>query len=89
MEDEWGGYNGVTARLNEEKIKPRQLLRRDRKTMEESGVDEVYLPVMEDWYSTIVKQIIDNPVYCGKIRYGRYKIINENGVQKENIQKMP
>lgn len=87
LEDECGGYNGVTARLNEEKIKPRQLLRRDRKTMEESGVDEVYLPVMEDWYSTIVKQIIDNPVYCGKIRYGRYKIINENGVQKRKYTK--
>ena len=83
LDDECGGYNGVTARLNEENIKPRQVQRLDRRAMEKSGTGEkIYLPVMEDWYSTIVRQIIDNPVYCGKIRYGRYKIQNEGGVQK-------
>ena len=85
LDDECGGYNGVTARLNEENIKPRQVQRLDRRAMEKSGTGEkIYLPVMEDWYSTIVRQIIDNPVYCGKIRYGRYKVQNEGRVQKRS-----
>ena len=65
----------MTAKLNEAGIKPRQKLRLDRKTMERSGTDEkIYLPVMEDWYTTSVKKILDSPVYCGKLRYGYYKI---------------
>lgn len=75
MESEDAGYSTVTAKLNEAGIKPRQKLRLDRKTMERSGTDEkIYLPVMEDWYTTSVKKILDSPVYCGKLRYGYYKI---------------
>ena len=45
------------------------------KAMERLGTDEkIYLPVMEDWYTTSVKKILDSPVYCGKLRYGYYKI---------------
>lgn len=78
LDENCGGYTGVTARLNEEHIKPRQILRLDRKAMEKSDTGEkIYLPVMEDWYVGIVKQLIDNPVYCGKIRYGYYKAANE------------
>lgn len=76
------GYATVTARLNEEGIVPRQTLRLDRKAMLEAGTDEkIYLPVVEDWYTTIVKKILDCPVYCGKIRFGYYKVtgVDENG----------
>lgn len=54
------GYNGVTALLNKEKIPPRQKHRLDRKAMAENGADEeIYLPVVDDWYTTIVKKILD------------------------------
>lgn len=75
METDEAGYSTVTAKLNEAGIKPRQHLRLDRKAMEKSGAEEnIYLPVMEDWYTTIVKKILDSPVYCGKLRYGYYKM---------------
>ena len=75
MESEEAGYSTVTARLNEEGIKPRQKKRLDRKAMQESGSEEeIHLPVVADWYTTSVKKILDNPVYCGKIRYGHYPV---------------
>ena len=75
LESEDAGYSTVTARLNEEGIKPRQIKRLDRKAMEMAETEEeIYLPVMEDWYTSIVKKILDNPVYCGKIRYGYYRV---------------
>lgn len=74
MED-GAGYSTVTARLNESGIKPRQNKRLDRKAMQEAGTDDnIYIPDMEDWYTTIVKKILDNPVYCGKIRWGYYAV---------------
>lgn len=77
------GYNGVTALLNKEKIKPRQTKRLDRKAMAENDTDkEIYLPIMEDWYSTIVKKILDCPVYCGKIRWGHENVVREDGKEK-------
>lgn len=77
------GYNGVTARLNQQKIKPRQVLRLDRKAMQEQGTEEkIFLPVMEDWYTTIVKNILDCPVYCGKIRWGHENVVREDGKEK-------
>lgn len=77
------GYNGVTALLNKEKIPPRQKHRLDRKSMTESGTGEKkYLPVMEDWYTTIVKKILDSPVYCGKIRWGHENVVREEGKEK-------
>lgn len=77
------GYNGVTALLNKEKIPPRQNLRLDRKAMAESGTDEeIYLPVVDDWYTTIVKKILDCPVYCGKIRWGHENVVREAGKEK-------
>lgn len=80
LETDCGGYHGVTARLNDEKIKPRQTLRLDRKAMRESSSDEnIYLPVQEDWSSSNVKKILDNPVYYGKIRYGNTKIVWKEG----------
>lgn len=77
------GYNGVTGLLNKANITPRQTKRLDRKAMEESGTDEkIYLPVMEDWYSTIVKKILDSPVYCGKIRWGHENVVREDGKER-------
>lgn len=74
------GYNGVSIRLNEEKTPPRQILRLDRMAMREKDTDEpIYLPVMEDWYPTIVKKILDCPVYCGKIRWGHENVVREGG----------
>lgn len=75
MESEEAGYSTVTAKLNEAGIKPRQLQRLDRKAMEKAGTEEeIYLPVMDDWYTSSVKKILDNPIYCGKLRYGYYKM---------------
>lgn len=57
LEDDTGGYNSVTARLNEKGVETRKILRIDRKAMERQGTEEpVYLPVTTDWYSTIVKR---------------------------------
>ncbi|MFQ9704828.1 MAG: recombinase family protein [Enterocloster clostridioformis] len=39
----------------------------------------MYLPVQEDWSSSNVKKILDNPVYYGKIRYGNTKIVWKEG----------
>lgn len=75
MESKESGYATVTARLNEKGIKPRQLKRLDRKAMQTAETEEkIYLPMVEDWYTSQVKNILDNPVYCGKIRYGYHKI---------------
>lgn len=77
------GYSGVTGLLNKEKIKPRQKERLDRKAMAKSGTDkEIPLPVTEDWYSTIVKKILDSPVYYGKIRWGHENVVREDGKEK-------
>lgn len=91
LESEDAGYSTVTARLNETGIKPRQIKRLDRKAMEIAETDEeIYLPVMDDWYTTIVKKILDNPVYCGKIRYGYYRIETlEDGRMKRHYSDNP
>lgn len=83
ISDESIGYNGVTAKLNENGIKPRQEPRLDRKAMEASGSDEkIYLPTVTSWYTSAVKQILDHPVYCGKLRWGNSKAIMEAGRTK-------
>lgn len=91
MENESAGYSTVTAKLNELGIPPRQVKRLDRKAMQESGKeDKIYLPVMEDWYTTIVKKILDCPVYCGKIRYGYYKVKSlDDGRTKREYSENP
>lgn len=77
------GYNGVTGILNKANIKPRQKRRLDKKAMAENGTDEkIYLPAAEDWYATIVKKILDCPVYCGKIRWGNESVIHEDGKER-------
>lgn len=77
------GYSGVTALLNKEKIKPRQKERLDRKAMAKSGTDkEIPLPVTEDWYSTMVKKILDCPVYYGKLRWGHEHVVRVNGKER-------
>ena len=77
------GYNGVTAMLNEHEIPPRQIPRLDRQAMQESDSDEkIYLPNVTSWYSTQVKKILTNPVYCGKIRWGHSRVVTEDGISK-------
>lgn len=69
------GYSGVCAKLNDAKIRPRQKQRLDRKAMQASNSEEpIYLPMVADWYSSMVHDILDNPVYKGKIRYGHYPV---------------
>lgn len=75
LEDVEIGYAGVCAKLNDAKIIPRQKKRLDRKAMQLSNSEEpIYLPMVSDWYSTMVRDILDNPVYMGKIRYGHYPV---------------
>lgn len=77
------GYNGITARLNDEHIPPRQTQRLDRKAMQENDTEEkIYLPVVEDWYATMVRKILDCPVYCGKIRWGYENVVKKDGKEK-------
>lgn len=77
------GYNGVTAMLNEHEIPPRQIKRLDRQAMQERDSDEkIYLPNITSWYSTQVKNILTNPVYCGKIRWGYSRMVTEDGKTK-------
>lgn len=77
------GYNGVTAKLNREKIPPRKTKRLDRKAMQQQGTEEkIYLPVMEDWGTHSVKKILDSPIYCGKMRWGYENVIRENGKER-------
>ena len=69
------GYSGVCAKLNDAKIRQRQKQRLDRKAMQASNSEEpIYLPMVADWYSSMVRDILDNPVYKGKIRYGHYPV---------------
>lgn len=91
MESEDNGYSTVTAKLNEAGIKPRKVPRLNRKKMQESeSIDNIYLDTVDDWYTTQVKKILDNPVYCGKLRYGYYKIKNlGNGKTKREYNDNP
>ena len=75
LEEDDIGYSGVCAKLNDAKIRPRQKQRLDRKAMQTSNSEEpIYLPMVADWYSSMVRDILDNPVYKGKIRYGHYPV---------------
>ena len=75
LEEDDIGYSGVCAKLNDAKIRPRQKQRLDRKAMQASNSEEpIYLPMVADWYSSMVRDILDNPVYKGKIRYGHYPV---------------
>lgn len=77
------GYVGITGILNQEGVTPRQDRRLNRKAMEASSTDErIYLPIQEDWDNSAVKRILDNPVYCGKLRYGRLNIDRKDGKEK-------
>ena len=49
------GYNGIAKYLNQQGIK--KIPRKNGK--------------LEQWSSKLIKDILDNPVYCGKIAYGR------------------
>ncbi len=78
------GYVGITGILNQEGIKPRQDRRLDRKAMEAKNTDEkIYLPVQEDWDNSAVKRILDNIVYCGKLRYGKLSVDRKDGKEKK------
>lgn len=80
------GYGGITALLNKANIRPKRREKLDRKAMIASGTDEkIYMPVAEDWYTDYTRLILDNPVYMGKIQFGRYKVTVEDGKSKRVI----
>lgn len=77
------GYNGVTGWLNKNRIPTRKLKRLDKKAMLEQGTGEpIYIPDVEDWYAKMVKNILECPVYYGKIRWGGSTTIRENGRER-------
>ncbi|HCL03286.1 MAG TPA: recombinase family protein [Lachnoclostridium phytofermentans] len=58
------GYTTISKMLNLQKIEKRKAVNSNR--------------IFSDWSSSAVKHILDNPLYCGKLTYGRRK--------KEKIQ---
>ena len=81
------GYSGIAGILNKEGIKPRQAKRKDLKAMLEApDKGEIYIPDAQDWDSSAVRRILDNPAYCGKFQWGKNKIITgEDGKKKRTI----
>lgn len=58
--------------------------------MEVSSSDErIYLPIQEDWDNSAVKRILDNPVYCGKLIYGRLSVDRRAGKEKKQKRENP
>lgn len=91
------GYTTVCGLLNDNKVPIRQVERLDREAMQISNTDEpIYLPAAEEWYNSFVQKILDNPIYMGKITFGRHgtktlpdgtskRFINEDAEQYEGV----
>ena len=78
LSDDKIGYTGIVCRLNEEGIEPRKVPKKSLK-------DKSIIPPQEHWDNSAVKRILDNPVYIGKLVYGKDTIVKQEDGTKKRV----